>query len=149
MNTLAPTWRFDDGMTLLTEGDQVMARLSLSPASLAQRHWPDGRPTPLGLERAIEEIEAAIEQSELRRAKTGTVITEAWRQLLPAPLPQRPLLGREDIEKAFSDLVSNRHGPAPSGPSHSQHSTGAAALLLLRELMHHLDMPSVGVTTAP
>lgn len=116
---------------VLTDGLGGQVRLALAPGALAARHWPSGRPDALALERAIDEVEAAIERTPLRHAPRGVLRLSgpglATPDRMGLPLGTWP---REALEQAFSRQLAVPV-PALSGEA-------AASLLMLRELMHHL-----------
>jgi hypothetical protein len=118
----------------------VVLHLPVGPQSLvdqAMRRWP---PRPVDLEHAIDLTE------------------EALSALTPQPPPGRVLqLGgafvsliahfggarRDDVEAAFEDLAAWSAGrPAPPADWPADPGFGAA-LLLLRELMHHLNFETL------
>jgi exopolyphosphatase/pppGpp-phosphohydrolase len=100
------------------------------------RHDP---PTPGELESAIDAIEDALMASPAQRSNGGTlVIGDEVRQRLPGLLPEGTATTLEDIEARFQRLASASLGhpgalaTMPIGPE------AAAALVILRECMHHL-----------
>jgi hypothetical protein len=122
----------------LLDGDLDPVILRVSPRTLAARHWPGGRPGPLPLERAIEEVEDAIERSGLRQADRGVLhATASLRPLLPQRLAAPATYRRDEVEAEFSRLVASSHA-AGLGTGLGLAGETAAALLLLRELMHQL-----------
>jgi hypothetical protein len=128
--------------SVLLDGRHGPATIATSPHDLAARHWPDGRPRPLQLEQAIDDVENAIEQSRLRHEPRGMLIVGAS---LLAMLPQRfhsaARFGRDDVEAEFSRLVSAASA-ANGGAGLAVSGEAAAAVLMLRELMHHLGFQS-------
>lgn len=116
----------------LTEGSNVPISLGMDPARLAARHWPASSPRAIDLERAIDTVEEAIENSSLRHAPRGLLaLDESVLAQLPPWHGGGLVMTRDEIEQAFSRLVASLPEPALAGES-------AAALLMLRELMHHL-----------
>jgi hypothetical protein len=137
----APAFLLDTASTgwTLTEGAGVQVALGLAPAALAARHWPRGAPRAIALERAIDEVEEAIERSPLRHADRGLLRLSAAVQAVLPPWPGAgDVLSRDEVEQAFSRLVAASDAAGAAGPVLGVAGEGAAALLMLRELMHHL-----------
>lgn len=112
--------------------------LRVSPHSLATRLFLQGRPSALQLERAIDEVENAIEQAGLQHAGRGVLSAAAsLRAELPPQLRGPAVFSRDEIEAEFSQLVA-ASGARGTAASLAAQGSPAAALLLLRELMHHL-----------
>lgn len=129
---------------LLTDGLGESVTLALSHVALAARHWPGGRPTAIAVERAIDEVEEAIERSGLRHADRDLLtLNGLWPADLWPRLPPGSLLQRDDVEQAFSLMVSGLESSMASSGSSRLAGEGAAALLMLRELMHHLGFRRV------
>lgn len=136
---------------VLSDGGGAATVLVCGPALLAARHWPHTLPTPLQLEQAIDDVEAAIEQTALVQAPRGGLILDETLSGLLAPLLDRGTAVRVDeVERAFSALVSaTQRGPG-AGTADALQGDRAAALLMLRELMHHLGFQSLmGAADAP
>ena len=112
--------------------------LLVSPRTLAARHWPRGQPGPLHLERAIDDVENAMEHAGLRYIERGALsATESLRQLLPHRFSLSTEFSRDDVEAEFSRLVA-ASGPAGLESELAPNGETVAALLLVREVMHHL-----------
>jgi len=125
----------------LSDGGLQAVHLAVSPHTIAQRHWPQGFPGSLQLERAIDDVEIAIERAGLLHAERGLLRVDAGLSaLMPSTLQGPATFGRDAVEAAFSQLVaaSDQVGHAGAAPG-----DGAAALLLVRELMHHLGFPAL------
>lgn len=95
------------------------------------------------MERAIDEVENAIEQAGWVHGDRGVLrVSAGLRELLPTPLPAPGANSRDDVEVAFSRLVaaSGVAGPLAGLPNIGE---VAAALLMVRELMHHLGFQTL------
>lgn len=142
MTASPPVLHVEQDRSVLFDGRHGPVTLATSPHDLAARHWPEGRPSALQLERAIDDVENAIEQSRLRHEPRGMLKVGAS---LLAMLPQRfnstATFSRDEVEAEFSRLGTVSAAAefdvrvTPSGEA-------AAAVLLLRELMHHLGVES-------
>jgi hypothetical protein len=126
----AATVRFEATHTLIQWPGQLPVALTTSPAMLAATHWPQGRPTPLGIEQAIDAVEDAIERAGLHHGDHQVL---RWPHdehgHLADLFGSQEVLSRDLVEAHFTRMAAQ--APSWSGAS-------AAALLMLRELMHHL-----------
>lgn len=128
-----------DALTLATPGRVL--RAAIGPAGLAARHFRHTLPTPVELEAAIQDVEDALQA--LPRAGGATLYTHDT-ELAPlwafahAPAGANTL-PRDAVEECFSRLAALAEGrpltqdPLPDAPHF------AALLLIVREIMHHLD----------
>ncbi|WP_374557503.1 hypothetical protein [Aquitalea pelogenes] len=103
-------------------------------------------PTAVGLEMAIMQVEDAISASWPQRLALDTVYSSdaELRQLatlcgLPDTAGCR--LERQMVESLFSRLANAVEGGLASGLPSTQAAMGS--LLILRELLHHLDIASI------
>lgn len=105
------------------------------------RHEP---PTPSELERAIDVVEDALSGSRLAHGARGELVT-AEPVLLRLPGLDVPVasLARHDVESLFQGLASRALGmPASAvGSTHGREAT--AAIIILRECMHHLGFDRI------
>jgi hypothetical protein len=141
--TSLPSLHVEPDCSVLLDSDRVPVTLRVSPRSLVARHWPGGQPSPLQLERAIDEVENAFEQAGLSHADRGVLYaTASLRHVLPQRFNASAQFSREDVEAEFSRLVA---ASSAAGLDAGLAATGeaAAALLLLRELMHHLGFAAL------
>lgn len=132
-------WQIDGDVSewMLTDTLQNRVSLGLGPAALAARHWPDGRPRSLAVEHAIDDMEMAIERSPLRHANRDLLTLVCADPAVMSPwIPAGAELHRDEVEQAFSAWVATLDRFGAADPSAS--GSAAAALLMLRELMHHL-----------
>lgn len=138
MATPVPALQIDIDHSVLLHVEGRSAVLRVGPHALAARHWPSGRPSPVALERAIDDVENAIEQAGLHHAHRGALdATASLIQALPPRFRSSPELSRDEVEAEFSRLVAASEG-AGLDASSAPRGEAAAALLLLREVMHHL-----------
>lgn len=138
-----PLLRLNADGSVLFEAEGRTVTLQVSPCSVAAHHWPQGTPGLLQLELAIDEVENAIEQASWVHGDRSVLrVSAGWRELLPQPWHGPGTISRDDVESAFSRLiatsgVAGRHAE----PHHS--GEAAAALLMVRELMHHLGFQTL------
>jgi exopolyphosphatase/pppGpp-phosphohydrolase len=108
------------------------------------RHDP---PTPSELERAIDVVEDALSGSRLEYGARGELVA-ADPVLLALPGLDKPdaSLTRHDFEALFQSLASRALGMPGSGSPHGRELT--AAIIILRECMHHLGFDRIRTDTA-
>ena len=140
--------RLQTQSTLLEFDSGETVTLPVGPRRLAEdvlRHDP---PTPTELERAIDVIEDALTGSRLARADRGDLATtDALLRALPGLNAQGARLTRDAVEALFQGLASRSLG-TPVAAAELPHGRDiAAALLILRECMHHLGFDGVGAAT--
>ena len=113
-------------------------RLPWGAESLARRLMRHTPPTALELEQAIETIEPEIMALRLHLpAGTLIVLGGAWPQALAATDPG---LHRDAVENLFQHLAAIAQGRPAGIDALPTDPTFFAAVLLLRELMHHLGL---------
>jgi len=136
-----PTTRLelDPQRTTLTVESAAGLVVEVGYLSVRERFFRHDPPTPSELESAIDAIEDALMASHAQRADGGTlVIADEVRRRLPGLLPDVTATTLEDIEARLQRLASASLGhpgalaTMPIGPE------AAAALVILRECMHHL-----------
>ena len=105
------------------------------------RHDP---PTAVELERAIDAVEDALAVTRDGRAEGHDLLTaDPVLITLPGLGQNGATLGRDDVEALFQRLASRALG-MPVAASDVPHGRDvAAALLILRECMHHLGFDRV------
>ncbi len=133
--------RFEEDRTVFLDGARVAFSMPLTPRALAERHWPRGMPGPLQLERAIDDVEVAIEQLKLAHADRGALcvsdtVLHRMHEQLGHDVTR---LGRDDVESLFTGLVARSAAGGQGGAD----GESAAALLMLREVMHHLGFAAL------
>lgn len=125
----------------LTQADRIV-RVALSPERITREYFRHSPPSPVELEQAIQDVEDTL-QPAYATLGTGRLVADSpdlhglpeflGLKEASAPLP------RDALESAFSRLAALSEGrplsqdPLPADPLF------AATLLILRELMHHLD----------
>lgn len=131
---------FEDGRTVaLPIGAQGLAEAVL-------RHDP---PSAIELERAIDLVEEALTAGRDARVDGGDLVT-ADPSLMSLPGLDRPgsALDRDEVEALFQRLASRALG-TPVAADGLPHGRGvAAALLILRECMHHLSFGRITTDSA-
>jgi hypothetical protein len=137
-----PTLLIKADRSVLLDGELAPATLRVSQRTLVARHWPCGRPGPLQLEQAIDDVENAIEQAGLSRADRGVLYaTASPRNLLPQRFNVSAPLSREDVEAEFSRLVAASHtagldaGCLTTEPETTVDVNGTIGLRVLRRVL--------------
>ena len=121
--------------------------LPIGPVGLARdalRHDP---PTPAELERAIDLVEDALTNSRLAHGERGELVTaDPVLLALPGLDGQGASLTRDEVESLFQRLASRALG-MPASAAESLHGREvAAAIIILRECMHHLGFDRIRTT---
>lgn len=112
------------------------------------RHSP---PTAREMEGAIDLVEEAVGPARerlpprMRLVVSGEVVREIARVAAVAPgsAGQASSLGVDAVERAFNRLVNVVEGHPASHEGVPESASFAAALLVLREVMHHLGLEAV------
>ena len=137
----------DERSTLLYFDDGATVTLPVGVRGLAEdvlRHDP---PTPVELERAIDLVEDALATARLAKADRGSlVIADALLRALPGLADPSPGLALDAVEALFQRLASRAHGTPVGDAEMPRGRNVAAALLILRECMHHLGFDRVATT---
>lgn len=120
--------------------------LGVGAVGLSQAVFRHSPPTPAEMERAIDITEDALMATGLPHTARGELVTsDPLLRELPGLRDEGSRLARDDIEALFQRLASVSLGnPGAMGdlPAGGQ---AAAALLILRECMHHLGYEGVQV----
>jgi exopolyphosphatase/pppGpp-phosphohydrolase len=140
--------QLEERSTLLEFEDSRTVTLRVGPQGLADTVLQHDPPTPAELERAIDLVEDALTGLHNAPAGTGLVTTDSLLLALPGLGPQGGSLTRDAVELLFQRLASRALGtPVPAAVlPHGREI--AAALLILRECMHHLDFDRVDAAPA-
>lgn len=137
------------GETLLALGrganaDALIA-FSFGAGGLARRMFKRSPPAPLDLENAIAVVEDEIAQKskgidgQRFRLISSDSVVERFARLAGIAETENPrIMSREALERLFGRLASVAEGQPASYADIPEDSEFAAALLILRELMHHL-----------
>jgi hypothetical protein len=149
MNVPATRLQMDARRTTLTTEPAAALVVAIGYGSVAEKFFRHDPPTPGELESAIDAVEHALMDSRAQRAEAGTlVIADDTRRRLPALLPEATTT-IDEVEARFQRLASaslGNPGALFDGPPGSE---VAAALLILRECMHHLGYARVVIDAAP
>ncbi|MCW5636076.1 MAG: hypothetical protein KIT17_22260 [Rubrivivax sp.] len=115
-------------------------------AEVVLRHEP---PTPAELERAIDVVEDALAGSRLAQGAHGDLVTvDPVRLALPGLDAPGACLTRDDVESLFQRLASRALG-MPASAAGSPHGRElAAAIVIVRECMHHLGFDRIRASEA-
>ncbi len=119
----------------------AQAALALGWRSIARDHFKHDPPSPLEIENAIAAVEDEVERVHKAIAKGGVLRTRdaaIGEIALAAGVPPgaEASLSVAAVEQTFTRLAAGARG-LPAGGEFS------GTLLILRELMHHLDFSSV------
>jgi hypothetical protein len=130
--------------TLEFEGSKRIT-LPIGPRGLADAVLLHDPPTPAELERAIDVIEDALMASRLAQEDRGELVTaDALLLALPGMgSPASDGLTRDAVEALFQRLASRSLGTPVAAAELPLDRDLAAALLILRECMHHLGFDRV------
>lgn len=106
-------------------------------------------PRPIQLEAAIAEVEdqvmaAAHEVGGIAHLETAPATFAQLLRITAAPGAER--LSLEQVERAFDTLAAVAEGRPAGSSGAATDAASVATLVLVRELMHHLALPSVGPT---
>jgi len=131
------TLEFDDGQRII---------LNVGPDDLATSVFRHAPPTPGELEHAIDIVEEALSAAQCTHADRGDLFT-TFPPLLALPGLDKPpaVLTRDAVECLFERLTSRSHGMPVASAELPHRQDTAAALLILRECMHHLGFNRIGV----
>ena len=141
---------FGREVTTLSMEDGSAVTAGPSPAALADSCFRHDPPTPRELEHAIDIVEDALMAAMPPRGSGAPLTTaEPSLRLLPGFAEVDSALSRDAIEGMFQQLVSLASGSPGSNASVLADRAVAAALLITREYMHHLDFDSISVAHAP
>ena len=122
--------------------------LSAGWRTIARGHFRRSPPSPLDLENAIAAIEDEIARLRVLPPKGSRVRTKdaLVRDIaLAAGLPRNgeTILTLAAVEQAFQRLAAQAARGLRAGEGIPAGNEAAAALVILRELAHHLDFPAI------
>lgn len=131
---------FDNGRTVT---------LPIGPHGLAETVLRQDPPTAAEIERAIDLVEDALMGLRIATGDRGDLVTvDALLLALPGLGAQGTGLGRDAVEALFQRLASRALGTPVAEAELPPGRDIAAALLILRECMHHLGFSRVGAASA-
>lgn len=125
-------------------------RIAFSHADMETRFFPHGQLRPIDLERAIEWVEDHIQaahphwplgaklftkEADLQTLASVTGVSEGAQRVLHV----------DAVEQSFSRLVMQAMGQAPPQEALPDSARFFASVVFVRELMHHLHFPQIGV----
>ena len=144
MTTSHTVLRLHASHTTLVDGSGAESVIGVGAQDLAQRCFRHDVPQPIEIERAIDLVEDALAATGLAHGQRG----ELWiaDPVLLAPLGLTEVgmgLTRAEVEERFERLASASMGQPSVLAGMGLDAVGAAALLLLRECMHHLGFAGV------
>lgn len=149
MNSGSVRLVFEPGSTSLVMGSGEHVRLAVGPQGLAAQVFRHDPPTPLELEQAIDLIEDAFMASKVPHATRADLLMAE--ELLPPLLSlasQGARLSREDVERQFEQLAARSLAGVPLRAGLPAGREAAAALVILREVMHHLGFQGLRAVSA-
>ncbi|MBS0468497.1 MAG: hypothetical protein JSS31_00175 [Proteobacteria bacterium] len=144
MTSTEPTMlRLEDHCTTLAHGTGPEEAIGVGIRDIAERHFRHEPPTSLEMEQAIDVVEDALAATGLRHAARGELLSSDPRlHALLGLTVDGARLAREDVEDRFQRLASATLGLGAVA-DRSVGRDAAAALLILRECMHHLGYEAV------
>lgn len=143
------SFRLGPRRTTLSEHGAAEIVLAIGVGDLVEAVFRHDPPTPAEMERAIDLVEDALMASRLPQGDRGDLLTsDVLLRGLPGLREAGARLQRADVEALFQGLASASLGhPGARGDIPAGAET-AAALLVLRECMHHLGYEAVRVHQA-
>jgi len=151
MSTPATRLQMDARKTTLTTEPTAGLVVEIGYRSVAETFFRHDPPTPGELESAIDAVEDALMAARAQRVDAGTVlvISDEIRRLLPRLLPDGTGATLEEVEARFQRLASASLGHPGALANLPLDPEVAAALLILRECMHHLGFAGLVIAQAP
>lgn len=126
--------------SLHLQAGQHSYELAAGARYIHERYFRHARPTPVELENAIQEIEDALMPAWKHVRGYALLSSDAWlRSLLEFAGRSGAEIDRETVEESFNRLTALSEGRPLSQDPLPQDPLFPARLLVLRELMHHLD----------
>ena len=128
----------------------VHLMLQLGTARIARSHFRHAPPTPAELEDAIQVVEDELASAhrvikgDSMLVTKDTAIRELARAAGVSPNPTLSL-SRDAVEAAFNRMVARSSGQPAERDGLPSDAQFTAALLILRELTHHLGFVSIAV----
>ena len=140
----ATTLRLEAQRTTLADGTAPEVVLAVGVRGIADAFFQHDPPTPFEMEQAIDAVEDALTDTRLRHAARGELLTnDPVLRALPGLLVDGARLARDEVEVIFQRLASASLGHPGALAGLPSGRDAAAALLILRECMHHLGYASI------
>lgn len=131
-----------EGGLALSEDERYDLPLGLQ--TLVHHRFKDRMPDALALEQGIEEVEDAIMPASAWLPRPVRLVTRDALLLDIARVAAAPqVLTREAVEQLFERLARQAERAGPSDALLPQQPAWAAALLVLRECMHHWQVEQI------
>ena len=144
MSTPATRLHMDARRTTLTTEPAASVALEMGYQSVAETFFRHDPPMPGELESAIDAVEDALMSARAGRTDAGTLVTsDDIRRFIPGLRPNGAATTLEEVEARFQRLASVSLGHPASLADLPMGRESAAALLILRECMHHLGFGRV------
>lgn len=130
----------EDHLTTLWPGDSSgPVVVEIGARDIAEGVFRHDPPRPHEMEQAIDRVEDALAASGLRRAVHGDLLSADPRlHALLGLRAEGERVSRDEVEARFQRLASVSLGHPGGGEGLPADNTEAAALLILRECLHHL-----------
>ncbi len=136
--------RLEGERTTLAVGTGPEVVLALGVRGIADACFRHDPPTPFEIEQAIDVVEDALMAAPLRHAARGELlINDPLLHSLPGLQADGARLARDEVEAIFQRLASASLGNPGALAGLPPGRDAAAALLILRECMHHLGYDAV------
>lgn len=136
--------RLEPDRTTLASGTAPEVVIAVGAGDIAARIFRHDPPTSFELEQAIDAVEDALAASGLAHAARGELLIDAALLLGILGLQaEGDRLARDDVEAVFERLASASLGRTGMLAELPAGRDAAAALLILRECMHHLGFEGV------
>jgi exopolyphosphatase/pppGpp-phosphohydrolase len=130
--------------TTLARGADASITLDIGPQRVAEAFFHHEPPTPQELERAIDAVEDEVMRARSMHADGGELLTtDLTLRLFAVAEASVPTMTIDAVERLFQRLASASLGYPSALRGLPSGSEAAAALLILRELMHHLGFGAV------
>lgn len=138
------TLRLHSDCSTLSDGVGTELVIGIGPDDLATRWFRHDPPTAIEIEQAIDVVEDALAATGLRHDERGELTIADPVLLAPLGVARDGMhLTRDEVEERFERLASAALGRPDALAGMTLDRAGAAALLLLRECVHHLGYESV------
>lgn len=138
--------KLTDQTLKLAQGDMVLD-IPLSPETLTRQYFHHAIPTPVELECAIQEVEDALHPA-YGKISGGTLVIDG-QELYGVPdfiaFAQDLSVTRDTLEDGFLRLAALSEGRPVTQDPVPGNGNFPAFLLILRELMHHLNFSDLRI----